>query len=298
MKKSLLYFSIALSIFFYNSCKNNTNEVAFTYYQKGLAKDSVKDYQGAIQDFTKAIELLDASQPWPWPYYKRGLAKINLKDFSGALKDFEKATDIGPGIIRFYRDRGLAKDSLNDHQGAIHDYNLAKNPNEYTLSDTLEIIKEYDKIISHNPKHALAFYMRGSYKAAFKDFSGAIQDWNKAKEYNPSLRNGFYYELGRAKMEIKDFRGAIEDFNKSGMKTTESFYARGKAKYALKDYDGALEDFNTLIKYVPNDGSYLLARGNARHELGDKVGAISDWKRVGDYGDSIGYVLIKKYYNN
>ena len=52
----------------------------------------LKEFKGAIDDFTKAIEI----DPNDDSSYKcRGLSKKILKDFKGALDDFNKAIEIG-----------------------------------------------------------------------------------------------------------------------------------------------------------------------------------------------------------
>jgi len=52
-------------------------QTAEEYHNKGNAKVNLGDYRGAIQDYSKAIELNpnDAEA-----YYNRGNAKVNLGD--------------------------------------------------------------------------------------------------------------------------------------------------------------------------------------------------------------------------
>ena len=45
----------------------------------------MEDYQGAINDFTTAIKL-DSS--YENAYFGRGDAKLNMKDYRGAVKDY------------------------------------------------------------------------------------------------------------------------------------------------------------------------------------------------------------------
>ncbi len=62
------------------------------YNNRGLKKLGLKDYEGAIQDFTEAIRLDPYSDENL--YYNRGLAKEELKDHEGAYKDYSKAKEI------------------------------------------------------------------------------------------------------------------------------------------------------------------------------------------------------------
>ena len=47
------------------------------WFDSGLAKEQRGDLQGAIADFTKAIEMYPR---YAWAYYTRGNAKFKLKD--------------------------------------------------------------------------------------------------------------------------------------------------------------------------------------------------------------------------
>ena len=61
--------------------------------QEGIDKYNLEDYNGAIQDYTKAIEL---SPLWSAAYDYRGIAKSELKDYIGAIQDFNKAIELHP----------------------------------------------------------------------------------------------------------------------------------------------------------------------------------------------------------
>jgi Flp pilus assembly protein TadD len=55
-------------------------------------KGNLKDYQGAILDFTKAIQL-DSKDSGS--YYNRGVAKSMLKQKASACLDYSKAGELG-----------------------------------------------------------------------------------------------------------------------------------------------------------------------------------------------------------
>ena len=61
------------------------------YDRMGICKMGLKDYTGAVQDFTKDIELGATYQS----YYNRGLAKKDLGDKKGACEDWHKAFEMG-----------------------------------------------------------------------------------------------------------------------------------------------------------------------------------------------------------
>jgi len=65
------------------------------YLYRALSKQRLKDYTGALYDFTKAIELNPKNLI---AYNNRAYTKIILKDLSGACEDWKKFEDLG-GII-------------------------------------------------------------------------------------------------------------------------------------------------------------------------------------------------------
>ena len=93
-----------------------TNPLATQYFKQGVEKYEAGNYQGAISNWSKAIEInpQDAIA-----YYNRGLAKDGLQDYHGAIVDYTKAIEINPQYAAAYSNRGVAKDDLKDYQGAI-----------------------------------------------------------------------------------------------------------------------------------------------------------------------------------
>ena len=62
------------------------------YYYRALSKGSIKDYDGAISDFTKAIEIYPE---YTAAYLYRGIAKLNIEDLKGACFDAKKIVSLG-----------------------------------------------------------------------------------------------------------------------------------------------------------------------------------------------------------
>ena len=59
----------------------------------GVEKMKVKDYEGAIADYTKAIEI---NPDFAIAYSDRGFSKYSLKDYYGAIADYTKFTELDP----------------------------------------------------------------------------------------------------------------------------------------------------------------------------------------------------------
>ena len=81
-------------------------QTADEFYISGNSKFAVKDYEGAIADYTKAISLNPASAT---AYNNRGNSKFALKDYEGAITDFTKAISLNPDYAKAYINRGASK---------------------------------------------------------------------------------------------------------------------------------------------------------------------------------------------
>ena len=130
---------------------------AQVFANRGYAKFQNGDYQGALADFNKAIEINPQDA---FAYNNRGIAKKEAGDFQGAIADFNKALAINPQDAYIYFDnRAGAKIELGDYQGAISD-----------TSKTIEI----------DPKYKNAYERRGIAKQSLGDDRGACADYKKA----------------------------------------------------------------------------------------------------------------------
>ena len=60
-------------------------QTADDYIERGVEKFKLKDYTGAINEFTKSIQIDVNNEA---AYIKRALAKKELEDYRGAIADF------------------------------------------------------------------------------------------------------------------------------------------------------------------------------------------------------------------
>ena len=92
------------------------------YFNIAVHKDDLKDYYGAISDYTKAIEL---NPNFTKAYKYRGHSKNDLKDYYGAISDYTKTIELDPNFADAYRNIGIAKEQLGDLKGACKGFKKA-----------------------------------------------------------------------------------------------------------------------------------------------------------------------------
>jgi tetratricopeptide (TPR) repeat protein len=258
-----------------------------SYMNRGRGR--VRDYAGAIEDFSRAIELNPNSAE---AYDSRGIAKEGLGDCAGAIEDFSRAIDLNPKYVDAYYNRGFVLRELGAYNSAIEDFSSAieLNPNSAEAynrrgvakaerGDREGAIEDYSRALELNPKDAFVYFSRGVLGVILGAYKRAIKDYSKAIELNPEFASA-YNNRGFAKARRGDLKGAIKDYSKAielDPEFASAYNNRGTAKARRGDRKGAIEDFSRAIDLNPNYAMAYNNRGVAKGKLGDAEGAQSDF---------------------
>ena len=97
---NIMGFTNALILPSFASIVNEEN--ASFYYDKGIQKMNVGDYQGSISDLTKAINI---NPKFSDAYTNRGYAKYLSGDLDGAISDLNKAIKLDPNSAIAFSNR-------------------------------------------------------------------------------------------------------------------------------------------------------------------------------------------------
>ncbi|MCZ2357677.1 MAG: tetratricopeptide repeat protein [Bacteroidia bacterium] len=176
---------------------------ATEYNLRSIEKVKAKDFQGAIEDLNKAIEL----EPKGQFYFNRAYTKSLMEDFKGAIEDFNKTIELKYRLAEAYFERGYCKDMTSDFEGAISDYTNAIATNKeypdaynnrafvyYKQKKYKEALKDFDKAIKLKDDNVGAYVNRGFVKKDMDDLKGACSDWQKAVELGYSDAQNFLNE--------------------------------------------------------------------------------------------------------
>jgi tetratricopeptide (TPR) repeat protein len=130
------------------------------YRARGSAKFRSKDYEGAISDFNKVIELKPDAQ-----YYTfRGMIQLQKGDLDKAIADFNISIEKSPSGVNSHALKGVAHFRKGDFDAAIVDYNDCikldpKTPDAYlnralallSTNKDLEAQKDFDRYLQLAP---------------------------------------------------------------------------------------------------------------------------------------------------
>ncbi|MFD1614450.1 tetratricopeptide repeat protein [Gelatiniphilus marinus] len=226
------------------------------YFYRGIAKNDVGDYSGAILDYTKILFY----KPDADSYYNRGNSKYNLQDYLGAKLDYEQALKLDPQFI--------------DAQ-----YNLAST--KYFLEDYMGAITDLSKIIEVAPTESKAYTQRANALLALRKYKLALQDFSMAVLTNPNANT--YYNRGLTHLNINYYKQAKKDFDRSlnfDANNDSAYFFRGASHLLLGKYTKAISDFNTTLKYNASDYEAILGLAIAYHKINDTQKAKLNLKKA------------------
>jgi tetratricopeptide (TPR) repeat protein len=217
---------LGIDIFWFKYDIDDINNLGNTYYE-------LKDYQQAIAECTKAIQL---DPNYFHAYRNRGLAYHNLKDYQKAIDDYTKAIQLDPNYTDVYYRRGIAYYELKDYQQAM---------------------AEYTKVIQLDPNYTDAYNNRGFTYYKLKDYPKAIAEYNKVIQLNPDYAYAYnnlgiiYYEYGNIDQAIQLLQKAIdikasthddlESQLESQLALAVTLYTKGEQKEAIKLAESVLK---------------------------------------------------------
>lgn len=236
------------------------NNLTFAdYYKQGHASYQVRDYEQAIEKFTKAIQ----KEPnYAKAYINRGNAHYNLKEYEAAVADYNQAVRLSPNEIKAYVNRGNVRFILAEYSSdPDKDYNLA--------------IADFNNALRLNKNEVEAYIRRGVVRSQIAKYSGdsqqdykkAVEDFNGALSIDPS-RAEAYFQRGLVRYQIaqyssnfeQEYKQAISDFDQAlhiNSQLAKAYLKRGIVRYELAQYGGseskqhytkAVEDLQTSAK--------------------------------------------------
>ena len=133
MKKLTLLFAI-MTLFALFGCENPAKSRLYTEEgSKQLLRYS--DFQKAEETLSKAIRYDKSNFE---AYYYRGCAKVNALNYQGAIEDFQKAIELKPDYADAYFNLGRTYYLMNDADKACEYYKLADKYGRPNLEDYIK----------------------------------------------------------------------------------------------------------------------------------------------------------------
>ncbi len=136
------------------------------YYLQGLINIAKKKYYKAVNNFNKVLEL-EMSVDQYKVYLNRGVANLNLQEFNLAIEDLTKSIELNNANASAYHSRGMVYYELEDYESAVDNFMQAidlsqDNPvtffnlgmSYYRLEDKESACPHFHKACSMGDKNA------------------------------------------------------------------------------------------------------------------------------------------------
>ena len=201
---------------------------------RGKIKMGVQDYEGGLLDYKTIINLKNndkmtlASYNKLVQYYLSKKKQNIVLDLLDSMVSFAPNSPI-PFVAKgqFYWGRKKTDAAFFFFNKAIElggDNYLWKARCELKLERYFESIQSSNKGLIERPIDSVALLIvRGNAKYGLEDLRGAMLDYNKGIEIDPSNYKLFYHR-GNAKLLLEDLNGACLDYSKSGELGFEDAY--------------------------------------------------------------------------
>lgn len=191
------------------------------YYDLANYYAEKNEYDKAIANFSTAIKVGTDYKT----YINRGLAYSKMKNYQAALEDFDKALQMNPNQVEGYVDRGGVYSDMKRYDEALADVNIAiaKKPSyeAYFLRGYIyKSTRQYDLAIADYTTAASfsdnvsVYTNRGNVYFALQNYAKAIEDYNVVLNANPNDANTLSNRAS-AYFQLNQFDNAISDLNKA-----------------------------------------------------------------------------------
>lgn len=268
-----------------NNTLNDLPEKAKYFVVKGKWKEDLKNYKGALDDFTKA-SLLDPQLAEA--YLEKAELLSQLKQYDNAVKEFTSGIVHDDRHSRGYYGMALANLGLGEVNDAgdnfrqaeargLADYQIQniksismaffdEGMKFFKLRNTTRADSLYDKSIAILPSNNKAWH--GKAEVNFLDGTGlafnpksdaykeqfmhAIELYNTAIKYNPTFSDA-HYKIGMSYHQLGNYPAALTSFSqaiKIDANNVQAYMGRGFTNLTIKQYAQAVSDYTQAVNLL------------------------------------------------
>ncbi len=242
-------------------CIDAQKSVAAPHLYRGLCETQCAQYNEALADFRKALQL----DPKKFDVYlARATLYMKMHEYQLALKDCDDVVKVDPLYMDAYRIRASAYNHLLRFDEAIAD------STKYLANDATPDFHRADALT----KRAFAYDRKQDYQSALRDYSAAI----KLNDDDGSL----YLSRAIIYMHLKDWQKGLDDSNAAAKLAADNpviYKVQAVCEAALERSEDSLADLDELVRLHPTVDTHRI-RGNQRLSDRDYEGSLEDYDYV------------------
>ncbi len=236
-----------------------------------------------------------------------GLFKLQSRNFNGAIADFDRAIQLEPTRATAYQYRGKARAySLQEKilQNSAYLSNLyGQLLNDFDQDGDVLLYKQfqpelraaladYNQALKLDPKSSASLQGAAEIHIGFGEYPQAIQLLNRALQLKPETET--YALRANARLKSNDIPGATADINKAiGLSSKDhSLYGvRAEIYSKQQQFQKAIQDYDRALGLVPKNErfrilGYSISKVTAKFNAKDYKGALTDITSVIDSKDA------------
>ena len=279
---------------------------ANTYRERGRQHRLARNYEQALADFNRAIDLK--------PQYADALAGRGetyrfMDRYEEALADFNRAIDLDPEDPWVIVSRGETYRSMDRYEEALADFNraidldpewawaIASRGQTYrSMGQYEEALADFNRAIDLDPEWAWAIAERGETYRLMGRYEEALADFNRAIDLDPEYawaiasRGQTYRSMDRHQEALADFNRAIDLDPEWAWAIAE----RGETYWFMDRYEKALADFNRAIDLDPMATYYIVNRGQTYRSMDRYEEALADFNRAIDLDPEAAWAIAER----
>lgn len=263
------------------------NGAAYGYYSdnagywigRGFACYSKKNYEEAIDNFDKALEIDKKFLP---TLGLKGETLMKMKKWNEAIQTFDKALEIDPKNVQIIYQKGNSLRALGKYTEAIQNFEkvIEYEPNNLkawgnrgftleALGKYEEAIQSFDKAVEIDPKNTINLLLKGRTLIKLERLDEAIVVFDKALDINPKYVDA-WGNRGAALDQLKRYSDAIQSYDKAleiDPNNAKTWYNRGLTIVKMGKFDVAIQNINKAIQIDPNYSEAIVLREEILNEL-------------------------------
>jgi tetratricopeptide (TPR) repeat protein len=263
---------LADAIAAYSRVLTDHPELKTVYYARGKARQRKQEFDAALADFDKAIEVFQRNERKRLVagiYSSQARIHIEKRNYKAAVAAYGRALEFNPGWIEYRFERGkLLLEKTKEPRQAISDFS---------------------EILKYRPNSVPIYLARAKGWEQLEDFPRMDADLTKAINLRPDYAQSYYQrafaykDRGQCKKAIADFAQVIR--LREANLLDRAFINSARCREAINDYHGAIADYTGLLQSVKRWARRPVpdinaARGLAYFKVGQLKEAYDDLQLV------------------
>ena len=183
--------------------------------EKQLSKEQIDEHFQSIEKYKK----LDNISNDHVSLLCRAIDFDLIQDYQSAIEDYNRTIELNPNSWIAYFNRGNIRHKKMNYEKSLEDeVVIEENTHKAEAGSQLDyglILNDYDKVTQLYPDFAFAWFNKGNILAEQKDYRNAIANYTKAIEKEKDFAEA-YFNRGLTRLYLGEKDKCIADLSKAG----------------------------------------------------------------------------------